>query len=261
MPACFLQGLSRLETLDLFGAKITDNGARQLANLTSLQSLEVKPLNPFVCLFGCISFCIPGAGRRELSRETHVRSVGGRMEPAAGRAKAGVSPFPCSSGWTAGPPSPLVPLVQVCSGCITNLGVQHLSRIPNLRSLSLAQNPRITDACLGHLATMRNLEVRRRQSHPTLAGSLRVPPVATRIPASRLPGSASPVGALVNAWCDRPAQALNLSQSEVTGLGIQRLAEMPRLATLALYGAARVKSSAVNKMKEKSARLIVLGVL
>jgi len=134
------QALTNLETLDLFGARITDRGVWQLTSLARLRHLEV------------------------------------------------------------------------CSGTITNRGVEYLSKMRNLRSLSVAQNPRVSDLCLPSIAGMPLLE------------------------------------------------ALNLSQSSVTGAGILKLAPMSRLESLALYGVSRVRPHAAAKLRDAMPRLTVLGV-
>mmetsp|Transcript_15050 Transcript_15050/g.38705 ORF Transcript_15050/g.38705 Transcript_15050/m.38705 type:complete len:130 (+) Transcript_15050:2117-2506(+) len=47
---------------------------------------------------------------------------------------------------------------QVCGGGITDSGVEHIARIPELKTLSLAQNPRVTDASLPFLMQLRGLQ-------------------------------------------------------------------------------------------------------
>lgn len=52
----------------------------------------------------------------------------------------------------------------MCGGGITDAGVQHIARIQELSTLSLAQNPRITDASLPSIARLARLQVGERSS-------------------------------------------------------------------------------------------------
>mmetsp|Transcript_22897 Transcript_22897/g.63556 ORF Transcript_22897/g.63556 Transcript_22897/m.63556 type:complete len:732 (+) Transcript_22897:153-2348(+) len=226
-----LQCLPELESLDLFGAKVTDNGTVHLAALTSLQNLEL------------CSGSITNKGMQHLSRIPNLRSLSVAQNPRISDGSLhhivkmqhlevslkSLHPIPSS-------PSLLHEVYRLCRG-IAKLGQSELRvnwHAVYMGSGKAGRDWRDSEGGISERGTVKQTLLLE-----AMHGSI-------TWPFCWLPG--------------RGLQALNLSHSDVSGQGLQLLADMALLETLALYGTTRVKPSAILKITEKLPQLTVLGV-
>jgi internalin A len=219
-----LSGLSRLRRLTLFDARCTEQGLiRLLPHLTGLRSLSIRPGETMQQMNEPL---IGDAGLAALAKLPRFRNLEGRrlcnVSDEGLAALGGIVEIEA------------LDLALFPQKRISDAGLAHLSRLPNLSALSLGRVP-VTDAGLAHLSRLSKLSVLVLNSMPiTDAGLAKL----KRLPLEHLDLRDTRIGdaGVAHLRAMNRLEHLNLQGTRVTDAGLAELSGVKSLTWLRLIG-------------------------